>query len=526
MTYERKRDYICRCIEVTTTEKRKQNLRSYKQNSRAYFLPLHEERIRMCKQFFLRTLAISDKLVRCTPSRKKHGTFAGEDGRGKHPPANKTGETKREYVKQHIESFPAVDSHYKRKETRRKILAHGLSINKMYDLYLGKIKDEGKEHLQVSSYVYRDIFCKEYNISFHKPKKDLCEYCNKYQQKKETGTANEQDRIEYEQHQERRETARLEKEKDKNIAKADKSVFVATFDLQAVLYTPCSSVSKVYYKRKLNCYNLTIFSLSDKKGQCYLWDETNGRRGSSEIGTCVITHIKCLPSTIRHVILYSDCCTGQNRNQYLAAGLLHTVVAHPTVEVIEQKFLESGHTEMECDSMHSTIEHAKAGAAIYIPDYWDTPIHYARRRNPYTVVPLRFDNFYNLTEFAKEECSSFKTDIEGSRVNWMKVKVVKVSKAHPTQVHVKQSFTDPEFKVIDVFKPTRGRPSIAKKPLKQKYLEKLPVSVQKKNDLLSLCDSLIIPARYREFYDALPTNKTATDHLPEPDVQEEELDSD
>ena len=140
-------------------------MRSYKQNSRAYFLPLHEERIRVCKQFFLRTLAISDKLVRCTLSRKKHGTFAGEDGRGKHPPANKTGETKREYVKQHIESFPAVDSHYKRKETRRKFLAHGLSINKMYDLYLGKIKDEGKEHLQVSSYVYRDIFVR--NTIFH-----------------------------------------------------------------------------------------------------------------------------------------------------------------------------------------------------------------------------------------------------------------------------------------------------------------------------------------------------------------------
>jgi hypothetical protein len=55
-----------------------------------------------------------------------------------------------------------------------------------------------------------------------------------------------------------------------------------------------------------------------------------------------------LPRCVKHVILYSDCCTGQNRNQYITAGLLHALQNSGNLETIEQKFLESGHTQMEC----------------------------------------------------------------------------------------------------------------------------------------------------------------------------------
>ncbi|MCG8048776.1 MAG: hypothetical protein N0E48_24730, partial [Candidatus Thiodiazotropha endolucinida] len=167
------------------------------------------------------------------------------------------------------------------------------------------------------------------------------------------GTVTEDVEIPYKEHLLRKEQARIEKEADKQRAKRVKDLFVATFDLQAVLQTPCSNVSQTYYKRKLNSYNLTVYSLADSKGTCYIWNETHGQRGASEIGTCVLTHLNSLPSNIRHVILYSDCCSGQNRNQYLASGLLNTVSVHPHIQIIEQKFLESGHTQMECDSLHS-----------------------------------------------------------------------------------------------------------------------------------------------------------------------------
>ena len=108
----------------------------------------------------------------------------------------------------------------------------------------------------------------------------------------------------YNEHLRRKVEVRHEKETDKGASKKDKSIYSATFDLKAALYTPGSHASKEF--------NFTVFSLADKCGTCYIWDEANSQRGSSEIGSCLITH---LPNTKKHVILYSDCCSDQNRNQ-------------------------------------------------------------------------------------------------------------------------------------------------------------------------------------------------------------------
>jgi len=91
----------------------------------------------------------------------------------------------------------------------------------------------------------------------------------------------------FECHERNKQRSRDEKSKDKERAKTDKSFVAATFDLEAVLPTPCSMVGDLFYKRCLSTYNLSFYSLGDGKGTCYLWDETNGGRGSSEIGSCM-----------------------------------------------------------------------------------------------------------------------------------------------------------------------------------------------------------------------------------------------
>ena len=77
-----------------------------------------------------------------------------------------------------------------------------------------------------------------------------------------------------------------------------------TFDMEAVLPTPCSNVSQVYYKRKLSCYKCSVYSLGDGKGYCYLWNESEGQRGSCEIGTCLGMYIKSMPPSVKHVCLF------------------------------------------------------------------------------------------------------------------------------------------------------------------------------------------------------------------------------
>ena len=58
----------------------------------------------------------------------------------------------------------------------------------------------------------------------------------------------------------------------------------------------------------------------------------------------------------------------QNRNQHVAALFLYLVQV-TNLDVIEHKFLESGHIFMEVDSMHSAIGSAKM--------YVRTCIHYS-----------------------------------------------------------------------------------------------------------------------------------------------------
>lgn len=63
--------------------------------------------------------------------------------------------------------------------------------------------------------------------------------------------------------------AREEKEVDEEKAAVDPSFDqkrAATFDLQQVIFLPKKNRSEVFYKRRLSCYNLTVYDLVDSSG--------------------------------------------------------------------------------------------------------------------------------------------------------------------------------------------------------------------------------------------------------------------
>jgi len=212
------------------------------------------------------------------------------------------------------------------------------------------------------------------------------------------------------------------------MANSSGTTITATFDLQSVLQLPSGSACLLYYKRKLVVHNCTIYEDS-KRTFCFVWLETDGRRGSSEIGTILYRYLSGLPVTVKEVILYSDSYTGQNRNQFITAVLLHAVqVLH--IDIIEQKFLVPGHTQMECDSMHAAIEHAQRYQKMYVLNVMTS----ARRKHPYQTEQLFFGDFYDLKALAKDLLSNRKTNSSGNSVNWMEIRCIRVSKASPGTV--------------------------------------------------------------------------------------------
>jgi len=95
--------------------------------------------------------------------------------------------------------------------------------------------------------------------------------------------------------------------------------WLVTFDLQSVLQVPETDVSPLYYSRKFCMFNLTIYDMKPpNNGYCYCWMETEGKRGSNEVGTCLYRWLSSLPTTVEEAVLYSDKCGSQNRNQFSA----------------------------------------------------------------------------------------------------------------------------------------------------------------------------------------------------------------
>lgn len=121
---------------------------------------------------------------------------------------------------------------------------------------------------------------------------------------------------------------------------------VASFDLQSTLQLPSSEVSLMFYSRKLNMFNLTIYeSSTPNDAYCYTWTEVNGKRGSSEIGSCLLKWFQSLNNEVTEVTLYSETCGGQNHNQNILALMLF-IVQKTHIKKIEHKFMESGHSMM------------------------------------------------------------------------------------------------------------------------------------------------------------------------------------
>ena len=63
---------------------------------------------------------------------------------------------------------------------------------------------------------------------------------------------------------------------------------VICFDLQNVYSLPKAEVSNFFYRRKLNVYNMTAHTSTDKQGYGALWTEGQSGRSANDIASLVV----------------------------------------------------------------------------------------------------------------------------------------------------------------------------------------------------------------------------------------------
>lgn len=355
----------------------------------------------------------------------------------------------------------------------------------------------------VSKSEYKVYFYSYGNLRFHKPKKDQCSTCNRFQSL--TPEEKQIEKEDYEKHLKNKERVReLKREKVRESERSDGKKTVVNFDLQAVLECPKGEVSSIFYKRKLAVYNLTVFDLISKEGTCNMWDETEGNRGSSEIGTCIFNYIKDHPNT-EEFFLMSDSCGGQNLNQYFSTALLHAV-RFTNCKIIDHVFYEPGHSQQEGDSIHSSIERSAKNIQVNVPSEWGIICQTARKTpEPYKVLYLNHEAFIDWSSLASsnKETQRYIT-VTGEVVQWRKIKWFRYLKSEPDSIFFKYDYDDETFSEIKIMKSV-GRPhQLNLENLTKAYKTCLPITASKYKDLMDLCKARVIPLHHHKFFEDLP----------------------
>lgn len=97
------------------------------------------------------------------------------------------------------------------------------------------------------------------------------------------------------------------------------------------------------------------------------------------------------------------------------------------------------------------------------------------------------------------------TNDEKQKLSWMEIKCIMVQKSSPEYIHYKISYSDETYSNINIGKKCLKWTSSHQNFLKAKYSSMLPVSLEKKKDLLKLCLDSVIPKEYHAFYENLKT---------------------
>ena len=390
------------------------------------------------------------------------------------------------FLSKWLEGLPVVPSHYCRNTPsyqNKRFLEPGTTIANLHHEYRKAAEQGG--HRSVCIKIFSETF-HDLNYSVFIPRKDQCDICVS------TKHGNT-DEATYKAHIQAKNDAREEKAKDKDDESSKTSVW--TVDVQAVLLCPKTRASAMYYKTKLQVHNLSFFNLKTREGYCYVWDETQGDVNSEMFAYLQYQHfcdVLDAHPEIKEVIIWSDGCTYQNRNTNLANSLLHLAITRG-VKIV-QKYLVVGHTQMEVDSMHSSIERKIIGD-MYLPHDYIVVMESARMRpSPYIVKQVSHDQILKLD-------GEYLTSIRpGKKTGDPTVYHLRALQFQPSgSVQYKLDFSnDATWKEL----PQRINQPRQVFSWVRHFPERLPITLRKFNDLQSM--KHVMPQWAHDFYDKLP----------------------
>jgi len=205
---------------------------------------------------------------------------------------------------------------------------------------------------------------------------------------------------------------------------------------------------------------------------------------------------------------------------FFSAMIIYTLsLAETHIKQVDHLYMESGHSQMECDSVHACIEREVHRQQINGPTYYSCVRR--ARKPPYDVVCMDADDFKDFRGLCKSIIRNRTKDSNKQVVNWLKIKHFRYLKEHPHEIYFKYD-TDRDnesFHTMIINYGSRGRrPWSIPKSLPLLYSGPVPITSAKYKDLLSLCSTKVIHRDYHAFYKTLLGDDKMQDCLPDTDV--------
>lgn len=489
MTWDQKKIFIVSLVQKCATNS-KCVADSRRTLSLKYFLHINGERQQVCKSFFLSTYSLKEWMVLNWVKESDLGIIPAKEILNKRralvrPPSKlkEFNENRQQFLSKFFNDLPKMESHYCRHQTDKLYLQPDFeSLAQLYDCYVQVCQENNEKPL--SDCFFSNLFHSS-KLSLFQLKKDRCDLCVSY----EAGNIAEE---EFKSHIKAKEQARKEKDKDKRKAAAGK-IHSFLMDVQGVKLVPVSNCNSYYFKSKLKMHNFTMFEMITTECMNYWWHEGEGGVLASMFVSCIIKHLETYCRDKLPVVLWSDGCTYQNRNQVLSNALLDYAIR--TGKDVTQKFLIKGHTQMEVDNVHMLIEKKLKKKLINLPGQYVSITKTARRSKPLKAVELTHKDFKNFDDSALFYYPGIRPGTKSGDPTVYDIRSLHYSPAG----HISYTL-DFDQKP----KPLPGKRTVPKSSylrIKPYYTEQPKITQRKYNDLQDL--KRMLPKKVWNFYDNL-----------------------
>jgi hypothetical protein len=271
-----------------------------------------------------------------------------------------------------------------------------------------------------------------------------------------------------------------------------------TNDAQATKHCPSTEANIMYFHLKLNCHNNTVFNVGSKECKNYIYTEMDAPSSASTFISCIHDFItsKCVKFK-KTIVIWCDNCSYQNKNIMLSNALLQLAVRFKINIIL--KYLEVGHTFLECDSVHSLLERHMKGVNIYHPSDYVKLAREARKNPfPYEAELLSYEFFLDFTIKEGQFYSSLRPPkIAGDKTQAKVNDLVALKHDSSGKIHYKTKHTE-DWKFL------KNKLLLAPQKVEYPRLNNAPLKVDdiKFSHLQKIKQTL--PKYIHNYYDSLP----------------------